>query len=61
MTMAKEKKLNLGDWYDHVLGWYENAGKENFLFLKFEDMVKDGRTQVTTFLSNRIMILHSGQ
>ena len=47
MKVAKAKQLNLGDWFDHVLGWWnDNKDKDNFLFLKYEDMVSNGREQI---------------
>jgi len=47
LKLANSKKLNLGDWADHVSGWWApNKDKKNFLFVKYEDMVKDGRREV---------------
>ena len=47
LKLAYSKKLNLGDWFDNVSGWWStNKDKENFLFIKLEDVVRDARTQV---------------
>ncbi|KAI8493518.1 hypothetical protein Bbelb_289150 [Branchiostoma belcheri] len=34
-------KVIFGDFYDHVLGWWQMKDDRHFLFLKYEDMKKD--------------------
>ncbi|XP_078580489.1 sulfotransferase 1B1-like [Branchiostoma floridae x Branchiostoma japonicum] len=34
-------KVELGDFYDHALGWWQMRDDPHFLFLKYEDMNKD--------------------
>ena len=36
--MFIEGKLQRGDWFDHVLSWWEHRDAENILFLKYEDL-----------------------
>ena len=38
--MFKNKELLFGDWYDHVLGWWQKHGEPNYHFLRYEDMKK---------------------
>ena len=38
---VKAKKMVFGDWFDHVLGYWTNKDKPNFLFLMYEDMKAD--------------------
>ncbi|XP_078614171.1 amine sulfotransferase-like [Branchiostoma floridae x Branchiostoma japonicum] len=37
-----------GDYFDHVLGWWQMKDDPHFLFVKYEDMKKDFRSSVTT-------------
>ena len=39
--MFKNKELNYGYWYDHVLGWWENSQKLDIKFVKYEDMKRN--------------------
>lgn len=36
-----EKKLCHGDWCDHVMSWWANHSKDNFLFIRYEDIKAD--------------------
>ena len=45
----KAKKLNIGDWFDHVLGWWNDGkDKDNFLFVKYENVLKDPKETIRT-------------
>ncbi|XP_035692517.1 amine sulfotransferase-like [Branchiostoma floridae] len=35
-----------GDYFDHVLGWWQMRNDPHFLFVKYEDMKKDFRSSV---------------
>ncbi|XP_078612355.1 sulfotransferase 1C2A-like [Branchiostoma floridae x Branchiostoma japonicum] len=37
-----------GDYFDHVLGWWQMKDDPHFLFVKYEDMKKDFRSSVKT-------------
>ncbi|XP_022083306.1 solute carrier family 46 member 3-like [Acanthaster planci] len=39
-------KMMYGSWFDHVLGYWTEQGRENFLLLKYEDLHKDLRGSV---------------
>ncbi|KAH7987793.1 hypothetical protein HPB52_025375 [Rhipicephalus sanguineus] len=39
-------KLVYGDYFDHLLPWYERRGDDNVLFLTYEQMKADTRGQV---------------
>ncbi|KAG8434056.1 hypothetical protein GDO86_012431 [Hymenochirus boettgeri] len=39
-------ELPYGSWFDHIKGWMEMSGKENFLFNTYEDLKKDLRGSV---------------
>ncbi|XP_075547531.1 sulfotransferase ssu-1-like [Dermacentor variabilis] len=41
-----EGKTDFGDYFEHVLPWYERRGGENVLFLNYEDMKSDPRKHV---------------
>ncbi|XP_070561191.1 sulfotransferase 1B1-like [Ptychodera flava] len=36
-------KLCYGDWFNHVLEWWDHKGDSNILFLKYEDLKKNPR------------------
>ena len=38
--MFLEGKLQRGDWFNHVLSWWEHRNADNILFLKYEDLRK---------------------
>ncbi|XP_074655147.1 sulfotransferase 1C4-like isoform X1 [Tubulanus polymorphus] len=40
------KKLFCGDFYDHVLSWWNQRHRDNILFLKYEDMVTDPKSNI---------------
>ncbi|OPX36301.1 MAG: hypothetical protein B1H11_07715 [Desulfobacteraceae bacterium 4484_190.1] len=39
--MFVEGKVQRGDWFDHVLSWWEHGKAENILFLKYEDLKRN--------------------
>lgn len=39
--MFKEKKLAFGDWFDHILGYWNNHTSFSFFLLKYEDLHDD--------------------
>ncbi|XP_038070691.1 sulfotransferase 1C2-like [Patiria miniata] len=39
-------KVVLGCWFDHVLSYWNHRDKENFLFIKYEDLHKDLRGSI---------------
>ncbi|CAH1254039.1 SULT1B1 [Branchiostoma lanceolatum] len=41
-------KVQYGDYFDHVLGWWQMQDDPHFLFVKYEDMKKDFRSSVKT-------------
>ncbi|XP_078614167.1 sulfotransferase 6B1-like isoform X4 [Branchiostoma floridae x Branchiostoma japonicum] len=41
-------KMPFGDYFDHVLGWWQMRNDPHFLFVKYEDMKKDFRSSVKT-------------
>ncbi|GMQ82324.1 MAG: sulfotransferase domain-containing protein [Rhodothermia bacterium] len=46
LKMFLEGKVQRGDWFDHVLSWWNRRDAENILFLKYEDLKKDFDTEV---------------
>lgn len=34
-----EGNVQRGDWFDHVLSWWENTDNKNILFMKYEDLL----------------------
>ncbi|XP_078503005.1 amine sulfotransferase-like [Lissotriton helveticus] len=38
--------VTANSWFDHVKGWYEHSNEFNILFLVYEEMVKDLKTDV---------------
>lgn len=46
-------KVSYGDYFEHVLSWWEHRNDKNVLFLKYEDMKKDLHStivQISQFL-----------
>ena len=41
MELFKNDQLCLGNWFDFNLGWWEQKDDPNFLFIMYEDMIKD--------------------
>ncbi len=41
-----EGRVQRGDWFDHVLGWWRMRHAPNVLFLKYEDLCRDFTNQV---------------
>jgi hypothetical protein len=41
-----EGKVQRGDWFEHVLSWWEHRELENLLFLKYEDLKRDFHHQL---------------
>jgi hypothetical protein len=41
-----EGKVQRGDWFNHVLSWWEHKDDKNVLFLKYEDMKRDFDNQL---------------
>uniref|UniRef100_A0A1E1X659 Putative sulfotransferase n=1 Tax=Amblyomma aureolatum TaxID=187763 RepID=A0A1E1X659_9ACAR len=39
--MFIEGKVDFGDYFDHVLSWYEHRGDSNVFFVTYEDIKKD--------------------
>lgn len=38
LKMFMEGKVQRGDWFDHVLSWWNHRNAKNILFLKYEDL-----------------------
>lgn len=41
LRMFVDGKLQRGDWFDHVLGWWKHSDAGNVHFMKYEDLVND--------------------
>lgn len=41
LQLFLDGKVQRGDWFDHVLGWWRHRDADNMLFLKYEDMKND--------------------
>jgi len=41
-----EGNVQRGDWFDHVLGWWEKADDGNILFMKYEDLLSNYTSEV---------------
>jgi len=41
LRMFVDGKLQRGDWFDHVLGWWRHRDAGNVHFLKYEDLLGD--------------------
>jgi hypothetical protein len=39
-------QVQRGNWFDHVLGWWNRSDANNILFLKYEDLVMDFQQQL---------------
>uniref|UniRef100_G3MQ94 Sulfotransferase domain-containing protein n=1 Tax=Amblyomma maculatum TaxID=34609 RepID=G3MQ94_AMBMU len=46
LDMFLSGKILYGDYFDHLLPWYERRAEKNVLFLTYEDLKKDTREQV---------------
>jgi hypothetical protein len=44
-------KVQRGNWFDHVLSWWEHREADNLLFLKYEDLKRDFDGQLRAILS----------
>jgi hypothetical protein len=38
LELFVEGRVQRGDWFEHVLGWWEKRAAENVLFLRYEDL-----------------------
>jgi hypothetical protein len=47
LEMFLAGRVQRGDWFDHVLSWWERRDAENIFFLKYEDLRGDFAAQVT--------------
>ncbi|KAF8768069.1 Amine sulfotransferase like protein [Argiope bruennichi] len=43
--------INFGDYFEHLLGWYEHRNDPNFLFLTYEEMKENPDTTVLKMAS----------
>jgi hypothetical protein len=41
LEMFLEGRVQRGDWFDHVLGWWRHRDLPNLLFLTYEDLLND--------------------
>ncbi|XP_003801608.1 sulfotransferase family cytosolic 2B member 1 [Otolemur garnettii] len=39
-------EVQFGSWFDHIKGWIRMQGKENFLFITYEELQQDFRSSV---------------
>ncbi len=46
LKMFVEGKVQRGDWFDHVLSWWDHRDAKNILFLKYEDLKRDFEAEV---------------
>ncbi|GIX71494.1 sulfotransferase 1C2 [Caerostris extrusa] len=44
-------KINFGDYFDHLLSWFEHRNDPNVLFLTYEDMKKDPANSILKIAS----------
>ncbi|XP_063773259.1 amine sulfotransferase-like [Pseudophryne corroboree] len=44
--MYMSGKVTVGSWFDHARDWYTHKEEFNCLFLSYEDMIKDLRSEV---------------
>ena len=47
LRLFAEGRVQRGDWFDHVLGWWSSRHLENVLFLKYEDLCRDFPGEIT--------------
>jgi hypothetical protein len=41
-------EVDFGDYFDHLVGWYQQKDQENFLLLTYEEMKGDIKTSIKT-------------
>lgn len=41
-------EVDFGDYFDHLVGWYQQKAQDNFLLLTYEDMKGDIKTSIKT-------------
>ncbi|EPS25151.1 hypothetical protein PDE_00082 [Penicillium oxalicum 114-2] len=46
LNMFIEGQCHRGDWFDHVLSWWEQRDAKNVLFLKYEDLLTDPKSKI---------------
>ena len=46
LEMLTNGRVQRGDWFDHVLGWWNSRQLGNLLFLKYEDLLRDFPAQL---------------
>ncbi|KAI7841289.1 hypothetical protein COHA_005062 [Chlorella ohadii] len=46
LRIFTEGRVQRGDWFEHVLSWWEQRDAPNLLFLKYEDLKSDFRGQL---------------
>ena len=47
LQMFIEGKVQRGDWFDHVLSWWENRDADNIIFIKYEDLKRNFGAELT--------------
>jgi hypothetical protein len=55
LKLFSEGRVQRGDWFDHVLGWWAQRSAGNILFLKYEDLCRDFPREIdrlATFLDH---------
>ena len=55
--LYKHKHLIFGDQFDHLIGWWENRNKDNFLFISYENMKRNIHTvirEIAAFLNKEL-------
>ncbi|KAB8264719.1 P-loop containing nucleoside triphosphate hydrolase protein [Aspergillus pseudonomiae] len=46
LEMFMNGQCHRGDWFDHVLSWWEHRHADNILFLTYEDLKRDPEAEV---------------